>query len=287
LTTNTIAEDAPLMKDILVHIPTERATRSVSDGSVSLAAARAAHVEAVAVGYIEIGMGYPEEAGAPVGLLLEEERRRAIERAEAALGVFETEAKNAGVSYACRTMAEIPADAANSLGALARLYDLSIVLQPEPGDFADDMISQAILFESGGPVLFLPYIFRGEMKTKRIGVCWDGSRSAARTLRDAAPFLKSADQLVTITINEDSIPAEASAEHLARKLARWGAPVRPVSLTAAKSDIQPTILSLAADENLDMLVMGGYGHSRLQERILGGVTRAMLQTMTVPVLMSH
>jgi len=64
-------------------------------------------------------------------------------------------------------------------------------------------------------------------------------------------------------------------------------PVRIIELPAARAEIQPSILSLAADENLDMLVMGAYGHSRLQEGILGGVTRAMLRTMTVPTLMSH
>ena len=64
-------------------------------------------------------------------------------------------------------------------------------------------------------------------------------------------------------------------------------PIKLVHLTASRADIQPTILSLASDEGLDMLVMGGYGHSRLQEGLHGGVTRAMLQTMTVSTLMSH
>jgi nucleotide-binding universal stress UspA family protein len=79
----------------------------------------------------------------------------------------------------------------------------------------------------------------------------------------------------------------ASAEKLAQHLVRAGLSVKPVDLAAKRSEIQPTILSLAADENLDMLVMGAYGHSRLQEGILGGVTREMLQAMTVPTLMSH
>jgi len=70
-------------------------------------------------------------------------------------------------------------------------------------------------------------------------------------------------------------------------MARAGLPTTLIELTAARSDIEPSILSLAADENLDLLVMGAYGHSRLQEGILGGVTREMLRTMTVPTLMSH
>ena len=93
---------------------------------------------------------------------------------------------------------------------------------------------------------------------------------------------------VIITVNEaSSTPGEASADSLARHLARLGLEARIISLSATRSDVQPMILSLAADESLDLLVMGGYGHSRLQERVLGGVSRAMLQTMTVPTLMSH
>jgi nucleotide-binding universal stress UspA family protein len=137
-------------------------------------------------------------------------------------------------------------------------------------------------------VLFMPYIFRGAFKPQRIGLCWDGSRLAARALRDAAPFLAVADMLTIITINEDTDPAdEASAQKVAEHLARHKVPSKIVALTAARSDIQPTILSLTAEESVDLLVMGAYGHSRLQEMVLGGVTREMLRTMTVPTLMSH
>jgi nucleotide-binding universal stress UspA family protein len=100
--------------------------------------------------------------------------------------------------------------------------------------------------------------------------------------------LKRADEIVTITVNEtDTVPGEASADNLAKHLARLGLSTRTIGLSASRSEIQPVILSLAADEGLDLLVMGGYGHSRLQERFLGGVTRAMLEAMTVPTLMSH
>ena len=99
-------------------------------------------------------------------------------------------------------------------------------------------------------------------------------------MRDAAPFLARAEEIVIIAINEtDMVPEEVSTRNLARHLGRRG--------LSTRADIQPTILSLAADEGLDLLVMGGYGHSRLQERVLGGVTRAMLEAMTVPTLMSH
>jgi len=278
-----------MYKDILVHVPTERPMRPVIDGSISLAAQLNAHVDAVAVGYVATSTAYVMEGGAAVAAVFEMERERAVERAEAALTVFKTEAANAGLSFACHPLGAIPADAAALLGEMARLHDLSIVLQPEParGSFDNDVPSE-ILFQAGGPVLFLPYNFRGAFKPKRIGLCWDGSRLAARAMRDAAPFMARAEEIVIITINEaDAVPDDVSARNLAKHLGRRGLSTRTASLSAARADIQPTILSLAADESLDLLVMGGYGHSRLQERLLGGVTRAMLEAMTVPTLMSH
>ena len=278
-----------MYKDILVHIPTERPMRALIDGSISLAAKLNAHIDAVAIGYVASTAAYVMEGGAAVAAVFEMERERAMERAEAALELFRSGAANAGISYTCRPLGAIPVDAAASLGEMARLHDLSVVLQPDPAlaSFDNDVPGE-ILFQAGGPVLFLPYTFRGTFRAKRIGICWDGSRLAGRAMRDAAPFLARAEEIVIVAINEaDTAPEQASASHLARHLGRRGLSTRTVSLSAARTDIQPTILSLAADESLDVLVMGGYGHSRLHERFLGGVTRAMLEAMTVPTLMSH
>jgi nucleotide-binding universal stress UspA family protein len=101
------------------------------------------------------------------------------------------------------------------------------------------------------------------------------------------PLIGQADTLTTITLNASNVPVEASPAELARHLARDGLPVRTISLDADRGDVQPSILSIAADESLDLLVMGGYGHSRMQETVFGGVTREMFRSMTVPVLMSH
>ncbi|MCG2625114.1 universal stress protein [Bradyrhizobium sp. WYCCWR 13023] len=277
-----------MYKDILVHIPTERPMRAVIDGSISLAAGLNAHVDAVAVGYVASTTAYVMEGGAAVAAVFEMERERALERAEAALAVFRSEAGNADISCTCHPIGAIPVDAASSLGEMARLHDLSVVLQPDPEQVTfDNEVPREILFQAGGPVLFLPYTYRGAFTAKRIGICWDGSRVAARALRDAATFLARAEEIAIIAINEADTAPDASANNLAKHLGRRGLSPRTISLSATRADIQPTILSLAADENLDLLVMGGYGHSRLQERFLGGVTRAMLEAMTIPTLMSH
>jgi len=280
-----------MIKDILVHVPTERAMRPVVDASISLAAGFGAHVDALAIGYVSSSAAYVMDgsAAAAVAAVFEMEQERAAERAATALSVFETEARHAGISYESRSITDLPGDAAASICVTARLYDLTIALQPEAGvQSFDNTISTELLIQAGGPVLFIPHIFRGAFKAKRIGICWDGSRLAARALRDARPFLAQADALVAISINgSENVPTYASPDKLAKHLVRAGLPIKLIDLPASRADIQPSILSLAADENLDMLVMGAYGHSRLQEGILGGVTREMLRTMTVPTLMSH
>jgi nucleotide-binding universal stress UspA family protein len=277
-----------MLKNLLVHIPSERPIRPVVDGAVSLAVTHAAHLDAVSIGYETANVGLAVEGGAAVAAIFEIERQRALARAEAALAVFEAEARSAGLPYGLKALTDVPAEAAATIGASARLYDLTIVLQPEfDRDSFDNTIPKEILFQSGGPVLFIPYTHQGSFKPRRIGIAWDGSRVAARALRDATPFLSRAQAITIICLNEERSAPEVSSAALVAHLARHGLTVQVERMGADRTDIQPTILSIAADTGLDLIVMGGYGHSRLQERILGGVTRGMLQSMTVPTLMSH
>jgi nucleotide-binding universal stress UspA family protein len=278
-----------MLKNLLVHIPSERMLRPVVDGAISLAVARAAHLDAVSVGYETTNVGLVAEGSvAVVASAFEIEHKTALARADAALAVFEAEARHASITYNLRALTSVPAEAAASVGAMARLHDLTIVQQPEPEtDTFDNTMPQEILFQSGGPVLFVPYIHKGPLVPKRVGIAWDGSRTAARALHDAASFLTHAQAVTIISVNDNEVPEEASATSLAVHLARRGLAPRVERMVADHNQIQPTILSIAADDGLDLIVMGGYGHSRFQERILGGVTRGMLQSMTVPTLMSR
>ncbi|MBI5318416.1 universal stress protein [Bradyrhizobium sp.] len=278
-----------MYKKILVNIPTERSPRPVIDGAISLAARCKAELDAVSVGYESSSMPLVAEGGAAVAVIFEAEREKALERANAALAVFEAEAKQAGVVHSSRAISALQGEAAAILGATARLYDLNVVAQPEfERDTFDNTLAQEILFQSGGPVLFMPYTFKGAFHAKRVGICWDGSRVAARAVRDAMPLLEKAEAITIITINADNnVPAEASAANLVRYLSGLGVPTEIDSLKTEKANIQSSILSLASDESLNLLVMGGYGHSRLKETVFGGVTREMLESMTVPTLMSH
>ncbi|MFB9261601.1 universal stress protein [Bradyrhizobium erythrophlei] len=276
-----------MFRNVLVHIPTELSVRPAVDGSISLAASTGAHLDAMAIGYETTNIPLVA-GGAAVASIFEVEHSRALERAETALRIFDLEARNTDISYASRAISAIPAEARGIICASARLHDLTVVTQPQSDhDSYDNVIPQEILFQAGRPVLYMPYTFRGTFSARRIGICWDGSRLASRALHDAMPFLREADALTVISITgPDAIP-DSSTDQLVRYLARSGLPAKVASFPSHRSEIQPAILSSASDESLDLLVMGGYGHSRLQETLLGGVTREMLHSMTVPVLMSH
>jgi len=278
-----------MFKNVLVLIPTERPALPVVDGSISVAMACTAHIDALAIGYESTAIPVAAVGFPATTMIFEDERLQAMERAETAMGVFEAEVRKAGLAYTCRTISAIPAEAITIAGASARLHDLTIVSQPDPERSTfDNDLSRELLFESGGPVLFVPYTFRGSLSPRRVGICWDGSRLASRAVRDAMPLLRNADEITVITIENSDVSSDAAGpEQLVQHLARSDLSAKVVKLAARHSEIQPTILSVAADRSLDLLVMGGYGHSRFQERILGGVTREMLQCMTVPTLMSH
>jgi nucleotide-binding universal stress UspA family protein len=278
-----------MYRNLLVNIPTEHSPRPVIDGAISLAVRYRAQLDAVSIGHEIPNTPFLVEGGAAIGTISKIEHENALQRADAALGVFEVEAGRAGIAYNCRAITELQAEAAAIIGTTARLYDLTVVAQPEfeRGTF-DNALAQEVLFQSGGPVLFIPYIFRGELHAKRIGICWDGSRLAARAARDAMPLLEQAEAITILTVNESSsVPEHASAAHLVRYLARLEVPTRIANVRMETAGIQSSILSIASDEGVDLLVMGGYGHSRLKETVFGGVTREMLESMTVPTLMSH
>jgi nucleotide-binding universal stress UspA family protein len=277
-----------MLKNVLVHIPSERTIRPIVDSAISLAIMHDAHLDAVSIGFETANLGLTIDGAAAVAAIYKVEHESALTRANAALAVFETEARNAGITYGLKPCTGGPTEIATTVGSLARLYDLTVALQPEPDcDTFDNTVPQEILFQCGGPVVFVPYTHKGPFEPKHIGIAWDGSRLAARALRDAAPFLARAQTVTIISVNEKEIPADVSAATLKAHLARHRLTADIVRMSADRADIQATILSIAADTGLDLIVMGGYGHSRLNERILGGVTRGMLQSMTVPTLMSH
>jgi nucleotide-binding universal stress UspA family protein len=163
------------------------------------------------------------------------------------------------------------------------------VAQPDRSNPSQsDFLSEAVLFGSGRPVLMVPYITCGPIRTDRVLICWDGGVPAARAVHNAMPFLRKAATIDIVAVNEKAdADGEVSSAALMSHLARRDLAAKPHRLEADAANIHNVILSLAADRDTDLIVMGGYGHSRLREFILGGTTRGMFETLTVPALISH
>ena len=166
---------------------------------------------------------------------------------------------------------------------------LSIVGQANPDVVGpQDLIIEAALFQSGRPVVVVPYIQRTGLTLDRVLLCWDGGRQAARAIADALPFLHRAKAIEVVIVATEPLKSnELPGANIARHLARHDLNVDLKRIVTGETDVANTILSYAADVSADFIVMGGYGHSRLREFILGGVTRGLLSSMTIPTLLSH
>ena len=275
-----------MIKDMVVNLGLG-ANDPASDFAISVADAFEAHVLGVAFVYDPVIPG--SVMGGIPPEFIESQRRESEKQVRQAIARFEQAAKRVGVAYETRTLNASIAGAADRLGHLARRFDLAIVGQPErERAAAAEVVDEGVLFDSGRPVIFVPYIQKSGLKLDRVMLCWDGSRAATRAINDAMPFLEKAKQVELVIVSSKAGKAnELTGADMGQHLARHGLKVEVKRITSPDIDVTSTILSYAADSSADMIVMGGYGHSRLREFILGGVTRGLLETMTVPTLMSH
>jgi nucleotide-binding universal stress UspA family protein len=277
-----------MIKDVIVSLSVgDGVTDKAGPYAVSVAEAFEAHVLGVGVVYD------PVIPGAVLGGIppefIDSQRREADGFARTSLAQFEQAAKRAGVSYETLTASDSIGGAADRMTRLARRFDLAVIGQAEPDRTAiEETIAEGVLFGAGRPVIVVPFIQKKGLDLDHVMVCWDGGQAAARAIGDAMPFLKKARQVeVVIVGNDPGKKDEMPGADLGKHLARQGLKVDVKRLTAPDLDVTNTLLSYAADSGATFMVMGGYGHSRLREFVLGGATRGMLSSMTVPTLMSH
>jgi nucleotide-binding universal stress UspA family protein len=276
-----------MIKDIVVNLGVGEKASPAGDYAVSVAAAFNAHLAGIAFLYDPIipvsGAGYiPAE-------VIETQERDNEAATKAALERFTAASARAGVTAEPLTLSASFAGVGEQFGRIARRFDLSIVGQAEPETSGvEEIIAESALFESGRPVIIVPYIQKGPLKLDRVMVCWDGSRAATRAIADSMPLLhRSRHVEVVIVANERGKNDEIEGADMGAHLARHGLNVEVNRTALGDIDVADVILSHAADAGSDFIVMGGYGHSRLREFVLGGVTRSIMRSMTAPVLMSH
>ena len=224
------------------------------------------------------------------------------ERAARALDGFEQQASSLGVaSFEQRVIDD---EAAGGISLLARYADLVVISQYNAADRSPSVMRDFpayVLLHAGRPVLIVPYALQaGQLApaahpaaAQNVLISWNGSKEASRAVSAALPLLQRAKQ-VHVAVFDAQLHAAEHGDHpgadILEYLARHGVQARLLLLDGGatrRGDIGEALLSQAADLSADLLVMGAYGHSRLRETILGGVTRTVLQSMTIPVLMAH
>jgi nucleotide-binding universal stress UspA family protein len=275
-----------MLKDVVVNVSGRAPQDYAAEYAVSVAAMFGAHVAGISFLYEPV---IPDGTlgGVPIDLI-ELQREENSKAAKDAVGRFEAAVKQAGVSAETRILDATFGGAATLFAQIARRFDLAVVGQAQREHGAsDDLMIEGALFESGRPLVVVPYIQKRGLTLERVLVCWDGGRTAARAVGDAMPFLERAKAVDIVIVAEERKNDEITGATMSEHLARHGVAAQVKRLARGDIAIEDVILSYAADSGADFMVMGGYGHSRLREFILGGVTRGILASMTLPVLMSH
>jgi nucleotide-binding universal stress UspA family protein len=277
------------IKDILFHFDPDGSGQSVVDFACSLALETGARLTAggIVIEYPppmvhpSIGMmGFSGLAGIEA---LTQAHREALERSYR--DFMERAPPNLEVELA--VIHDYRATACQTFARLARFFDLSVVGQGGPGEGRlDELVTSATLFGSGRPAFVVPFIHKGAAKLERAIICWDGGMQAAKALFASLPLLAYAKFVEVVRIGatreDDAMPEMSIIDHLARH-----GIAATMNELPASDHIGEAILSHAADIGADYIVMGGYGHWRFTEIVLGGTTREILTSMTVPVFMAH
>jgi nucleotide-binding universal stress UspA family protein len=272
------------IKDILFLLNPEGEAQPAAPYATALADHLSAHLTAAGVIYemlVPSGFtgDYPAEIMA--GLTEQSRERNAASYAQMC------KAGPASLRSELVEIDAIPGEARYELARLARHFDLTIIGQSRERNGDDALMAESALFESGRPVLFVPRTQTRAPKLNRVVVAWDGSRTAARALADAQPILEIASAIDVVSISDPRLGyKELPGFNITRHLSRHGLNAELKRLPMS-GDVGETLLSYAADADADLLIMGAYGHSRLREIILGGTTRTIMQSMTVPIFMSH
>jgi nucleotide-binding universal stress UspA family protein len=205
-------------------------------------------------------------------------------------GQFDVQARQAGVaSFEHRIGDDSPG---NALATLAMYADLVIVSQRDPAAMqaaGDVAAPEYVAMHAPCPVLVLPWAGAHAPVFERVLVAWNASPEAARAVRGALPFLQQAKHVEVAIVEEDGggrLHGPDAGSDIARFLGRHGVGVQ-LRRQPAAGDVAETLLSLAADAGADLLVLGCYGHPRFNELLLGGVSRTILRSLTLPALIAH
>lgn len=267
-------------KDLLVVLDADPRSRE----RILLAAALAERFDAHLVGLYIAGAA---EKRQPSAAFEGPGDRRGQPGGEDARAVFEEAAGRRSLSAEWRMQAGDPTELAALHG---RYADLAILAQIDPASAWRGPRPEDVAARIGRPVLIIPYIGAAADLGRRVLVGWDGSREATRAIHDAMPFLRAASSVTVLAVDPEhkrDVHGEIPGADISLHLARHGVTAEVECTSSGGIGVGNVLLSRASDLGADLLVMGAYGHSQMRERVLGGATRTVLASMTLPVVMAH
>jgi len=277
------------IKTLLVHADASRQAPTRIGLAAQLAMTHDAHLVGVAMTGIS-RIIFEDNPIRPPNAVLIHHVEGLRDRARLALKNFEDIARQAGVSSMESRLVED--DPASGMAIQTRYADLAVVGQFDPDDPMPGLMSDfpaSVFMQGVRPVLIVPFTAQSVQPFARVMIAWDASMTATRAVIGALPLLQAADTVDVVVFNaspQSEAHGELPGSDLAVYLARHGVTVNVIN-RRTDIDIGNTLLSLCADQGSELLVMGGYGHTRFREILLGGATRTVLASMTLPVLMAH
>ena len=280
-------------KDLLVVLDEDQQSRNRLVLAAALAQRFGAHLVGlyVAAGREPLGRFDFFNSDAPLlGPLYRDIEEKIRADAERTRLLFEEIAGRQSISAEWRMVSGYPSAIAAMHGRYADLIVLGQLDPADPQALVIRPLPEEVALLAGRPILVVPYAGTFEQIGRRVLVGWDASREATRAVNDAMPLLAGAASVTVISVDAKESPAghgEVPGADIALHLARHGVPAQVERTASAGIGVGNTLLSRASDLQVDLLVMGAYGHSRVRELLLGGATRTVLSSMTVPVLMAH
>ncbi len=275
-----------VLKDILTIVDLS-GSQPAAKYALDLAANNDAHVTGLSIAFEPV---VPAFAAAPMPVdYLQAAHEQAVGAAKDAQKAFDELARLAAVKCESRVADVLTGGPLESILQHCRTTDMVVIGQTNP-DAAEPMrelLIETILFESGVPVLLVPYIGVAQAKANNVLIGWDGSSTATRAVHAALPLLQKADKITVLLVEKQARGEGQPGAEIATYLARHDLDVTIDVVTNPQTGIADTLLNYVSDNGNDLVVMGGYGHSRMREFLFGGATREILQSMTVPVLMAH
>jgi nucleotide-binding universal stress UspA family protein len=232
--------------------------------------------------------GYAVHSGAAQMLvMLEQEDVDQRGRAEQTAAMIQMEAEKLGATATVEVLSGAYDPLTPHLIQMARVSDICIMMAPSYAEPQQRDIVLDMLLGSGVPLLLVPTLWKKRGPARRAVVAWDGSACAARAVRDALPLLARIDSVEVLSVLGEKDIGKEAGSHIARHLARHCREVVVKVLAVGQSGVAATWQERAMLTEADMIVMGGYGHSRLREFVLGRATRDTLARTDIPTLLSH